>query len=122
MAGDQWDFVALDPDSRLVLSVFVGKRLADNAEVLLQDVKSRLAGAPELISPDEWPGYPEVIREIFGEEVTPPRTGKPGRPAVRLEQVLNPRRGLEVHPLPPQSPSTDTIPPPQRRGLVPIGS
>lgn len=81
LAGDQWDFVALDSDSRLVLSVFVGKRLQDNAERLLQDVKSRLAGAPELISSDEWPGYPEVIKEVFGVEVTPPRTGKPGRPA-----------------------------------------
>jgi IS1 family transposase len=81
LKGDQWDFVALDPDSRLVLSVFVGKRLQDNAEMLLGDVKRRLAGVPELISSDEWPGYPEVIKEVFGEEFTPPRTGKPGRPA-----------------------------------------
>lgn len=34
LAGDQWDFVALDPDSRLILSVFVGKRLADNASAV----------------------------------------------------------------------------------------
>jgi hypothetical protein len=81
LAGDQWDFVALDPDSRLVLSVFVGKRLQGNAEMLLADAKRRLAGAPELISSDEWPGYPEVIKEVFGVEHTPPRTGKPGRPA-----------------------------------------
>jgi len=81
LKGDQWDFVALDPDSRLVLSVFVGKRLQDNAGVLLEDVKARLAGVPELITSDEWPGYPEVIKEVFGVEVTPPRTGKPGRPA-----------------------------------------
>jgi len=97
MAGDQWDFVALDPDSRLVLSVFVGKRLADNAEVLLQDVKSRLAGAPELISSDEWPGYPEVIREIFGEEVTPPRTGKPGRPAGPRKEIPEGLNYATVH-------------------------
>ena len=71
----------MDPDSRLVLSVFVGKRSQDNAELLLEDVRSRLAGVPELISSDEWPGYPEAIKEVFGEEHTPPRTGKPGRPA-----------------------------------------
>jgi IS1 family transposase len=87
LAGDQWDFVALDPDSRLVLSVFVGKRLQDNAEMLLEDVKSRLAGVPELISSDEWPGYPEVIKEVFGVEVTPPRTGKPGRPAGPRKEI-----------------------------------
>jgi hypothetical protein len=81
LCGDQWDFVALDPDSRLVLSAFVGKRLQDNAEMLLEDVKRRLAGTPELMSSDEWPGYPEAIKEVFGVELTPSRTGKPGRPA-----------------------------------------
>ena len=72
--------MALDPDSRLVLSVFVGKRLRDNAEMLLEDVKGRLGGPPELITTDEWSSYPEVIKEVFGQEYTPPRTGKPGRP------------------------------------------
>jgi hypothetical protein len=77
----------LDPDSRLILSVFVGKRLQDNAFMLLQDVKSRLAGVPELITSDEWPGYPEVIKEVFGEEYTPPRTGKAGRPAGPRKEI-----------------------------------
>ncbi len=36
---------------------------------------------PELIASDEYAAYPEVILSVFGEEVTPPRTGKPGRPA-----------------------------------------
>ena len=87
LRGDQWDFVALDPDSRLVLGVLVGKRLQDNAVLLLEDVKKRLGGrAPELITSDEWPGYPEAIKQVFGVEVMPPRTGKPGRPAgPRLE-------------------------------------
>jgi len=87
LRGDQWDFVALDPDSRLVLSALVGKRLQDNAVLLLEDVKKRLGGrTPELLTSDEWPGYPEAIKQVFGVEVTPPRTGRPGRPAgPRLE-------------------------------------
>jgi IS1 family transposase len=97
LKGDQWDFVALDPDSRLVLSVFVGKRLQDNAEMLLEDVKKRLAGTPELISSDEWPGYPEVIKEVFGEEHTPPRTGKPGRPAGPRKEIPQGLNYATVH-------------------------
>jgi len=97
LCGDQWDFVALDPDSRLVLGVLVGKRLQDNAEMLLADVKKRLAGAPELISSDEWPGYPEVIREVFGVEVTPPRAGKPGRPAGPRKEVPEGLNYATVH-------------------------
>jgi IS1 family transposase len=87
----------LDPDSRLMLSVFVGKRLQDNAEMLLQDVKARLAGTPELITSDEWPGYPEVIKEVFGEEYTPPRTGKPGRPAGPRKEIPEGLNYATVH-------------------------
>jgi IS1 family transposase len=80
--GDQWDHVAFDPDSRLVLEVLVGKRLETNAEELLQGVKKRLGEQPpQLISSDGYPAYEEAILGAFGEEVTPPPTGKPGRPA-----------------------------------------
>jgi IS1 family transposase len=86
--GDQWDFVAFDPDNRLVLSVLVGKRLAENAEYLLQDVKQRLGGrTPELITSDELSCYEEAIRKVFGQQVIPPRTGKPGRPAGPRREV-----------------------------------
>src|SRR5207253_831473 len=97
LAGDQWGFVALDHDSRLVLSVFVGKRLQENAEMLLKDVKTRLPGVPELISSDEWPGYPEAIKEVFGVEVTPPRTGKPGRPAGPRKEIPEGLNYATVH-------------------------
>jgi len=85
--GDQYDHVALDPDSRLVLSAFVGKREAETAEILVGDVKRRLGGrVPELITSDEYAPYRGAIEAVFGAEVTPPRTGKPGRPAgPRLE-------------------------------------
>jgi len=80
--GDQWDHVAFDPDSRLVLEVLVGKRLDTTAELLLERLKSRLGGAaPALVTSDGYAVYQEVLLAVFGEEVTPPRTGKPGRPA-----------------------------------------
>ena len=74
--------MALDPDSRLVLGVVVGKRVGETAVALLEEVKPRLGGRPpELVTSDEWSAYPEAIREVFGREVTPRQTGKPGRPA-----------------------------------------
>ncbi len=80
--------MALDPDSRLVLSVVVGKRVGETAVMLLEDVKRRLGGrTPELITSDEWSAYPEAIREVFGREVTPEPTGKPGRPAGPRKEV-----------------------------------
>ena len=80
--GDQWDHVALDPDSRLVLEVVVGPRTQDSAELLLEGVRDRLGGrVPELVCSDEYPVYAEVLLSVFGQEQVPPRTGRPGRPA-----------------------------------------
>src|SRR5262244_2230673 len=70
--GDQWDHVALDPDSRLVLEVVVGPRTQDSAEVLLGSVRDRLGGrVPELVMSDEYPVYAEVLLSVFGEERVP---------------------------------------------------
>ena len=80
--GDQWDHVAFDPDSRLVLQVVVGKRLDTVVEALLEGLKGRLGGSPpELVTSDGYQVYEEALLGAFGEEVTPPRTGRPGRPA-----------------------------------------
>ncbi len=60
----------------------VGKRIAENVEILLEDVKARLGGVPpERVSSDEYPAYAEALVAVFGEEVVPERTGRPGRPA-----------------------------------------
>lgn len=79
--GDCWDHVALDPAHRLVLSVVPGKRTAENVRTLVQDVKRRTAGRmPDLITTDEYPPYKQAILEAYGQKITPPRTGKRGRP------------------------------------------
>jgi len=80
--GDQWDHVALDADSRLVLEVVVGPRAAEAARLLLEGVRDRLGGrVPELVTSDEYPVYAEVLLSVFGQEQLPPRSGRPGRPA-----------------------------------------
>jgi len=79
--GDCWDHVAFDPEHRLVVSVVPGERTAESVEELVGDVKERLGGrAPDLITTDEYSAYEGAILEAFGEEVVPPRTGRPGRP------------------------------------------
>jgi IS1 family transposase len=80
-AGDCWDHVALDPESRLVVSLVVGKRTAEATHELVGDFHRRTGGRiPRLITSDEYPVYADAIRVAYGREVTPPRTGKPGRP------------------------------------------
>ncbi len=79
--GDNWDHVALDPEHRLVLGVVPGKRTAEKVEALVEDFKERTGGRPmNLITSDEYKPYRGAILKAYGEQVVPPRTGRPGRP------------------------------------------
>jgi hypothetical protein len=44
--GDQWDHTALDVDSRMVVSLVVGKRSRENLEAVVADFADRTGGAP----------------------------------------------------------------------------
>ena len=79
--GDTWDHVAIDAESRLVISVIPGERTAENVVAVVADFKQRTGGRlMDLITTDGYLAYEEAILEAYGETVTPPRTGKPGRP------------------------------------------
>jgi hypothetical protein len=79
--GDCWDHVALDPESRLAVSVAVGKRTTEATRALVRDFRRRTGGRVlRLMTSDEYPVYEEAIREAYGHRVTPPRPGRPGRP------------------------------------------
>jgi hypothetical protein len=79
--GDHWDHVALDPDHRLVVCVVPGKRTAENTVALVRDFRRRTSGRlMDLITTDEYAPYRGAILEAYGETVTPPRSGKRGRP------------------------------------------
>lgn len=73
--------MALDPDHRLIISVVPGKRTAENTLALVRDFHRRTSGRlMDLITTDEYAPYRGAILQAYGETVTPPRSGKPGRP------------------------------------------
>ena len=87
--GDAWDFVAYDPEHRLVLAVIPGARTVENAEAIVAEVKQRLGGkAPDLITTDELPAYKTAIETCFSEPVSTPAKRGPGRPRVLPERRL----------------------------------
>jgi IS1 family transposase len=86
--GDTWDHVALDAESRMVVSVIPGKRTAENAVALVEDFRRRTGGRiMNLITTDGYPAYEEAILNAYGETVTPPRTGRRGRPRAPYKVV-----------------------------------
>ncbi len=87
--GDYWDFVAYDPEHRLVLAVVPGARTAENAEAIVGEAKQRSGGkAPALMTSDELPAYRTAIEAAFSEPVPAPEKRKPGRPRVLPERRL----------------------------------
>jgi IS1 family transposase len=79
--GECWDHVALDPESRLVVSVVVGRRTEDHTQLLVEDFHRRTAGrVMNLMTSDENPAYAKAILEVYGQSVSPRPTGRPGRP------------------------------------------
>ena len=66
--GDCWDHVALDAESRLVLSVVVGKRTEANACQVVHEMRERTDGRPlNLITTDEYPAYASALAAVYAE-------------------------------------------------------
>ena len=89
-AGDFWDHTAIAPDSKLIVSLVVGKRTKDQTQDLVNDTQSRLQKGhlPALFS-DGYEGYEPSILEAFGRRYKAPQTGSAGRP--RLDIVRWPQ-------------------------------
>jgi hypothetical protein len=80
LCGDCWDHVALDAESRLVLSVVSGRQSAEHSLLLVQDVAARTGGEPlDLFTSDENPAYAWALLEVYGEWMQPERQGARGR-------------------------------------------
>jgi IS1 family transposase len=91
-AGDLWDHTAVAADSKLVVSLVVGKRTQEQTRALVHDAKRRLRpGHMPAIFTDAYDGYEAAILEAFGRRYPHPRHGGRGgspRPLVRWPQGL----------------------------------
>ena len=63
-----------------------GGRTAENVAAVVEDFKHRTEGRlMDLITTDGYPAYQEAILNAYGETITPPRTGRRGRPKARYK-------------------------------------
>ena len=66
--GDQWTFVAIDPDTKLVPAYLVGKRTRDNAVDFMFDLSNRLSNRVQ-ISSDSLRSYLDAVERAVGADV-----------------------------------------------------
>ena len=67
-AGDTWTFVAIDSDSKLIISYLVGNRGILSAVTFMDDLRGRIEDRPQL-STDGLKAYREAVWEAFGGDV-----------------------------------------------------
>jgi len=66
--GDVWTWTAIDRETKLVPSSYVGDRSSRSAMILMDDLRSRLAGRVQL-STDGHKAYMEAVEGAFGDDV-----------------------------------------------------
>lgn len=67
-AGDVWTWTALDADTKLIVSYFVGDRSSESGIVLMDDLRTRLANRVQLTT-DGHKAYLEAVEGAFGDDV-----------------------------------------------------
>jgi len=67
-AGDAWTWTALDADTKLIVSYYVGDRSGESAMVLMDDLQARLANRVQLTT-DGHKAYLEAVEGAFGGDV-----------------------------------------------------
>jgi IS1 family transposase len=67
-AGDVWTWTALDSDSKLIVSWFVGDRTAVSANTFMQDVASRLSNRVQLTT-DGHNAYLSAVDNAFENDI-----------------------------------------------------
>lgn len=68
--GDQYVFVALDPESKLIPSYMVGKRDGETALKFMLDLQNRLKGNGRIqLTSDGFRAYIDAVEQAFGTDV-----------------------------------------------------
>jgi IS1 family transposase len=67
-AGDVWTWTAIDADTKLIPSWFVGSRDSDAAIIFMDDLASRLANRVQLTG-DGHKAYLEAVEGAFGADI-----------------------------------------------------
>ena len=68
MAGDVWTWTAIEADTKLIVSYFVGDRSGQSAMVLMDDLRERIVNRVQ-ITTDGHKAYLEAVEGAFGGDV-----------------------------------------------------
>lgn len=67
-AGDCWTWTAIDPNTKLIVSFYLGLRTGEDAREFMLDLAGRITNMTQLTT-DGFVGYPQAVWEAFGTDV-----------------------------------------------------
>jgi IS1 family transposase len=67
-AGDVWTWTAIDADTKLIMSYFVGDRSAESACALMDDLASRTTARAQ-VTTDGYSLYINAVEQAFGSDI-----------------------------------------------------
>jgi IS1 family transposase len=67
-AGDTWTWTAIEADTKLIVSYFVGDHSGQSAMAMMDDIRMRLANRVQLTA-DGHKAYLEAVEGAFGDDV-----------------------------------------------------
>lgn len=67
-AGDCYTWIAVDRDTKLIISYLVGQRTGGDAAAFMDDLAGRVINLDNLTT-DGFKGYPDAVKAAFGNEV-----------------------------------------------------
>lgn len=89
--GDTWTWLAIDADTKLIPSWYVGDRSLASASIFLYDLKDRLANRVQMTT-DGYRPYIEAVKAAFGSEID----------YAMLIKMFGKQHGFEGHYSPPK--------------------
>jgi IS1 family transposase len=93
--GDQYVFVAMDAETKLVPAFRVGKRTMDTTRSFIKDLQYRIITRFQL-STDSFSPYFNVVDEIFGEDIDYGQIHKEYREETKSEKRYSPAQIIRV--------------------------
>jgi IS1 family transposase len=97
--GDQYVFIAMDAETKLIPSFMVGKRSATNAYLLMRDLSDRLATRVQLTT-DGFRPYVAAVDDTFGTAVDYAMLVKTYGDAEPNERRYSPAQIVQAIPIP----------------------
>ena len=67
--GDCWTWTAIDADTKLIISWYVGDRSQDSATDFMEDLRSRIVANRIQLTSDAWVSYPWAVSDTFGQYI-----------------------------------------------------